>query len=193
MTYALPPAPAPPPRRQVLMGTALAGVGTLMLIGGMLAVWVLQRERALDAEGTWLPDGITIPEVPTNVMLIGLVALVVFAQWAVYASRRGEKAHTALALGLVALIAIAVINAQIYVYSQIELPIAEGGYPGMFYAVTGTMTALLITGVVFTAIAAFRFLGGRTADREIVAAHALYWYVLTVAFAAVLFIVYVTK
>jgi heme/copper-type cytochrome/quinol oxidase subunit 3 len=194
VTYALPPAPAAPPRRQILMGTALAGVGTIMLIGGMLAVWVLQRERALDSEaGTWVPDGITIPEVPTNVMLIGLGALVVFAQWAVYASRRGEKAHTALALGLVGLIGVAVINAQIYVYSQIELPIAEGGYPGMFYAVTGTMTALLITGLLFTAIAAFRFLGGRTTDREIVAAHALYWYVLTVAFAAVWIIVYVTK
>ena len=34
-------------------------------------------------------------------MLIGVWALVVFAQWAVYAARRGDKAHTGLALGLV--------------------------------------------------------------------------------------------
>ena len=46
---------------------------------------------------------------------------------------------------------------------------------------------------MFTAIAAFRFLGGRTADREIVAAHALYWYVLATAFSAIWLIVYVTK
>jgi heme/copper-type cytochrome/quinol oxidase subunit 3 len=193
VTYALPPAPAPPPRRQVFVGTALAGVATLMLIGGMLAVWVLQRERALDAEGFWVPEDVTIPEVPTNVMLIGLLALVVFAQWAVYAARRGEKVHTGLALGLVGLLGLAVINAQAYVWNRIEMPIADGGYPGMFYAVTGTMTVLLIVGVMYTAVTAFRYLGGRVSDREVVAAHALYWYVLATAFSAVWFVVYVTK
>ena len=193
MTYALPPAPAPPPRRQVFVGTALASVATLMLIGGMLAVWVLQRERALDAEGFWVPEDVTIPEVPTNVMLIGLLALVVFAQWAVYAARRGEKMHAGLALGLVGLLGLAVINAQAYVWNRIEMPIADGGYPGMFYAVTGTMTFLLIAGVMYTGVTAFRYLGGRVADREMVAAHALYWYVLTTAFSAVWFVVYVTK
>jgi heme/copper-type cytochrome/quinol oxidase subunit 3 len=194
VTYALPPAPAPPPRRQLLVGTALASVGTLMLIGGMLAVWVLQRERALDGdEGTWVPDDVTIPEVPTNVMLIGVLALVVFAQWGVYAARRGDKVHTGLAFGLVGLLGLAVVNAQAYVWNQIELPIADGGYPGMFYAVTGTMTALFIAGLVFTAVTAFRYLGGRTTDREIVSAHALYWYVLSFAFCAVWYVVYVTK
>ena len=195
MTYALPPGPAPPPRRQVLVGSAVAGAGTLMLIGGMLAVWVLQRERALDQpDGTWVPSNLTMPEVPTNVMLIGLIALVLFAQWAVYAARRGDRIHTGLAFGLVGLLGLAVINAQAYIWNQIDLPIAEeGGYAGMFYAVTGTMTVLFIAGVVFTAVTAFRYLGGRTTDREIVAAHALYWYVLTVAFGAVWFVVYVTK
>jgi cytochrome c oxidase subunit III len=194
VTYALPPAPAPPPRRQVLVGTALAGVGTIMLVGGMLAVWVVQRERALDAaDGTWVPDDVTIPEVAANVMLIGMLGIVVFAQWAVYAARRGERVHTSLAFGLVGLLGLAVINAQAYIWNQIELPMADGGYPGMFYAVTGTMTALLVVGVVFTAVTAFRFLGGRRTDREIVAAHALYWYVLALAFGAVWFAVYVTK
>jgi heme/copper-type cytochrome/quinol oxidase subunit 3 len=53
----------------------------------------------------------------------------------------------------------------------------------MFYTITGVMLALAIIGVVFSAITAFRYLGGRTVDREIVAAHALYWYFLSVAFA----------
>lgn len=191
--HALPAAPAPPPRRQVLVGTALAGVATMMLIGGMLAIWYVQRARALDADQTWLPEGITIPEVATTVMLIGLCGLLVFAQWAVYAARRQERLNTALALGLVAFVAVAVINAQAYVYDQIQMPIAEGGYPGMFYAVTGTMTALFVVGLVFTGVTAFRVLGGRSNDRELVAAHALYWYVLTAAFTAVWFVVYVTK
>ena len=46
---------------------------------------------------------------------------------------------------------------------------------------------------MYTAVTAFRYLGGRVTDREVVAAHALYWYVLTTAFCAVWFVVYVTK
>jgi heme/copper-type cytochrome/quinol oxidase subunit 3 len=55
------------------------------------------------------------------------------------------------------------------------------------------MTALFIGGLVFTGVTAFRFLGGRTTDRELVAAHALYWYVLAAVFSAIWLIVYVTK
>jgi len=193
MTHALPAAPAPPPRRQVLVGTALAGVATLMLIGGMLAIWILLRQRALDAGETWVPEGIKIPLVPANVMLIGVWGLCVFAQWAVWSARRADRAHTALALGLTALFGIAIINAQAYVYNQMEMPIADSGYAGMFYAITGTMIALFVVGLVFTGVAGFRFLGGRMQDREIVAAVALYWYVLATAFSAVWLIVYVTK
>lgn len=198
--HALPAAPPPPPRRQLIVGTALAGVATLMLVGGMLAVWYQQRARArvLQDDGTttpWLPEGITIPEVAANTMLIGLLGLVLFAQWAVYAARRGQRANTALALGVVTLMALAIINAQAYIWLQIELPITgeTSGYAGMFYAVTGTMTALLVVGTVFTLIAAFRTLGGRLSDTDALSAHALYWYVLTAAFAAVWFVVYVTK
>jgi cytochrome c oxidase subunit 3 len=193
MMQALPAAPAPAPRRQVFVGTALAGVAAAMLVGGMLAVWVLQRDRSIDAAGTWVPEGITIPEVPTNVMLIGIWSLTVFAQWGVYAARRRDKVHTGLALGLVAVIALALINAQAFVYNQIEMPITPGGYPGMFYAVTGTMTALLVIGLGYTAVTAFRYLGGRIDDTEILAAHALHWYVLATVFTAVWLIVYVVK
>ena len=193
MTHALPAAPAAPPRRQVFVGTALAGVATLMLMGGMLGVWILQRQRAIDAGELWVPRGIKIPLVPANVMLIGVWALCIFAQWASWSARRADRAHTALALGLTGLMGIAVINAQAYIYNQMELPIAETGYAGMFYAITGTMTVLMVIGLVFTGVSAFRFLGGRMQDREVVASHALYWYVLAITFSAMWLIVYVTK
>lgn len=191
--YALPPAPAPPPRRQVLVGTAVASLAAVTLIGGMLGIFIRIRERAT-VEEPWVPENVTIPEVASNVMLISFFVLVLFAQWAVYAARRGDRLHVGLALGLVGIVGLAIVNAQAYVYNRIELPaVAESGYAGMFYAVTGTMTALVICGLVFTAVTAFRLLGGRESDQEIVAAHALYWYVLTAAFSAVWLIVYVTK
>lgn len=192
MTLALPAAPTPAPRRQVLVGTALACVAGTMLVGGMLAIWVLFRERAVSA-GERFPGDLVIPEVASNVMLMTIAALCVFAQWAVYAAKRRDRLNVGLALGVVTLFALAFINAQAFVYVQMELPIMDGVYGTLFYSITGLMVALAVIGMIFTAIAAFRFLGGRAGDHELIAANALYWYFLTAAFAAVWFVVYVTK
>jgi heme/copper-type cytochrome/quinol oxidase subunit 3 len=195
---ALPPAPAPAARRQLFVGTALACSAGTMLIGGMLAVWVRFRDDALSLPGnSWVPDGIVIPEVASNIMLFSFIAICIFAQWAVYAARRDDKSHTATALFLTGLIGLAVINAQAAVYAQMELPIRDdsgaSAYGIMFYAVTGTFLAFMIVGVVFSFVTAFRYLGGRTTEREIVTAHAIYWYFAAAAFSMLWFVVYVTK
>ena len=108
-------------------------------------------------------------------MLMTLYALCLFAQWTVYSAKRGDRMHVGLSLGIVGLMALAFINAQAYVYHTMEMPIADGGYPGMFYAITGTMLALVIIGLVFTVVTAFRALGGRgrRARARLVARHVL--------------------
>lgn len=191
---ALPSAPSPAPRRQVLVGTALVGAGALAMVGGMSALFLRMRKQALgQANGRWIPKGIHIPMVPANVMLVALVPICVFSQWAVYSAKRDDKQHTALALALTGLIGLAFINAQAFIWGTMRLGIRQGTYGAMFYAVTGASTALAIAGVVFSAVTAFRFLGGRTNDREVVSAHALYWYAYSAVFAVVWFVVYVTK
>lgn len=195
---ALPPAPAPAPRRQLFVGTALVCAAGATLIGGMLALWLRFRDDARAVpEGRWLPDGITVPEVASNIMLLSFIAIGIFAQWAIYAARRNDKQHTAMALGLTGLIGLAIVNAQAAVYAQMGLPITSeddvNGYGVMFYAVTGTFMVFLIAGIVFSLVTAFRYLGGRTTEREIVTAHAIYWYFVTAAFCMLWFVVYVTK
>ena len=194
---ALPPAPAPAPRRQLFIGTSLVCAAGATLIGGMLALYMRFRDAARTGGGTWKPDAIEIPEVASNIMLFSFIAIGVFVQWAVYSAKRGDKQHTAMALGLNGLIGLAVINAQAAVWSQIELPVADtadsAGYAVMFYAVTGTFFVLLIVGVVFSLVTAFRYLGGRTSEHEIVTAHAIYWYFLAAAFCMLWYVVYVTK
>jgi heme/copper-type cytochrome/quinol oxidase subunit 3 len=160
----------------------------------MLALFLRFREVAVNgADGTWLPKGAHVPMVPANVMLIALLPLCVFAQWAVYSAKRDDRPHTGTALFLVLLLGIALINAQAYIWATMGLAANGGTYNIMFYAVTGVTTALCIVGVVFSAITAFRYLSGREADREVVSAHALYWYCFSAIFALVWFVVYVTK
>jgi cytochrome c oxidase subunit III len=193
---ALPSAAAPAPRRQVFVGTALGCVAAGSLIGAMLALWMRFRTDALAVtNGVWLPKGIKVPLVPANTMLLAFIPICVFAQWAVYSARRDARSHTAMGLGLVGLIGLAVVNAQAFIYARMNLPIAgeATAFNTMFYAITGTFLLLMFLGIGFSAITAFRYMGGRTTDREIVSAHALYWYFLGALFFALWFVVYVTK
>lgn len=194
---ALPAAAAPAPRRQMLVGTAVGCVAMGSMVGGMLALWMRLRTDAMHTTShLWIPKGVKVPMVPANTMLLAFVPICVFAQWAVYAARRDARSHTALALGLVGIIGVAIINAQAFIYARMKLPVDEKGataFNSMFYALTGTFVLLVVIGIGFSLITAFRYLGGRTSDREIVSAHALYWYFLSAVFFALWFVVYVTK
>ena len=156
-------------------------------IGGMLAVWILHaragpRRRA--ARGC--PRASTIPEVPSNVMLIGVWALVrVRPVGGVRGPARRPRAHRPGARPRRPSWRSPSSTPRRTCTTRWSCRSPTAGYAAMFYAITGTMLALFIVGLVFTAVTAFRFLGGRTADREIVAAHALYWYVLAAVFSAV--------
>lgn len=190
---ALPAGPPPAPRRQVLVGAVLACAAGTALIAGMLGLWLKMRDRAIDAGTGWVPKDVSINMVAPNTMLLAFIPACVFAQWAVYSAKRNDRAHAGLALGLTAVLGIAIVNAQAFVFNQIHLPAKGTVYHSLFYAVTGTFVVLAIVGVGLSVVTAFRYLGGRSPNRELVAAHALYWYFLAAAFAAVWFVVYVTK
>jgi len=52
---------------------------------------------------------------------------------------------------------------------------------------------LVVVGVVYALVAAFRYIGGRTKDRETLSGLALYWYFLAAANTVVWYTVYVKK
>ncbi|MFM9084144.1 MAG: cytochrome c oxidase subunit 3 [Actinomycetota bacterium] len=201
MTLALPSATPRAPRRQVFVATALASSGAAMLIVGMCAMWMKFRAAAPVRESSdgfymikdWLPADIAIPEVAANTMLVTFMAACLFAQWAVYSAHRNDSRHRSMALGITALMGIAVINAQVGVWSQMGIGVRDGAYQSMFYALTGSVIVLVAAGVAFSLAALFRSVGGRADDTQVVSAHALYWYVLTAAFTLVWFLVYVQK
>ena len=143
----------------------------------------------------FLPNGVSIPGIPANIMLFIFGGASVMAQWAVYAIRRGARRHTALAIGLVFLFGVAVINLQVAVYRALDVGLTSSPFATLFFTVTGAFMIAVLVGLVFAVVTAFRSLGGRYAatDTDGVAAFALYWHFLTVAFFAVWFIVYVNK
>lgn len=197
---ALPPGPQPVAKRQVFVGTALAAAAGTMLFGGMLAVWLRFRAAAPVRPGDkhafvkdFLPTNLEVPGVAANMLPIVLIVVCVMAQWAVYAAKRDITSHTGMAYGVTFLFGLAAVNTQVYIFSQMGVSITEdGSYAALFYAMTGTLLFVLLTGLVYTAVAALRYLGGRR-DVETVSSHALYWYFITAATIAVWFVVYIQK
>ena len=198
---ALPPAAAPERRHSLLVGTSFAVAAGAAAFAGLLGTYLVARERELDAlreageTVRFLPRGVLMPEIPSNIMLFIFVGASLMAQWAVYAIRRGERRHTALAIGIVFLFGLGVLNLQIAVYRALEIGLTSSPFATLFFGVTGAFMIALLIGLVFAVVTAFRSLGGRYAatDTDGVAAFALYWHFLTVSFFALWLVVYVNK
>jgi heme/copper-type cytochrome/quinol oxidase subunit 3 len=207
MTLALPAPPVPAPKRTLFVATGFAVAAGAAFFASVLGVYLGVRDDALDALRAeqandpnvvvrFLPREVVVPEIATNTMLITMVGAVILAQWAVYAIKRGERHQTAIALALCWVFGIATLNSQAYTWAQMGVGINDAGPFGtVFYASTGAFAAALVIGLIYTAISAFRSLGGRysATDTEGLAAHALVWYFLLVAYAALWFVIYVNK
>lgn len=194
---------AGPARRTstVFVATAFVAAGVAALMGGMLAMWLQFRANAptrVASDGVslikdWLKKDIAIPEVAATTMMITFVIACVMAQWAVYSARRGDKSHTTLALAVTLFTGLAIMNAQVALWMQMDIVLRNDAYETMFYTVTGTMFAVVASAVVYSLVAMFRVLAGRTGDHDVLAGHALYWYAVSGMFATMWFIVYVQK
>ena len=194
MSVALPAAPLPQRPRMLLVATSLACAAIGMMFAGMLAVWIALRDAAGGTSAAWLPKGLELPGVASNMMLIIMVGASVMAQWAVYAMARDNRRDAAVAVALVVIFGIAVFNAQAYIYQQIGVGV-NTRYGALFFSVTGAFLVALVAGMIMAVIVVFRSLGGRYTSKrhEGVSALALYWHFLTAAFSAVWFVVYVIK
>lgn len=192
---ALPAAPAPARPRTLLVGGALACAGAAMLFGSMLGIYLTIRDGHGGTTAAWVPKGVTIPEIQSNIMLVIMVFISVLVQWARWSLVREDRTHTYMALGLTTLFAVGVLNAQVFIWRQMGLAVRGGPYQSMFYAITGTFFAAVVAGIVLLLVCGFRALGGRIGRRhaESVTLVALYWHFLTAAFAAIWLVVYVVK
>ncbi|MFM8418431.1 MAG: cytochrome c oxidase subunit 3 [Actinomycetota bacterium] len=194
---------AGPARRTstVFVATAFVAAAAASLMGGMLALWLDFRAKAptrIASDGVsvikdWLKKDIAIPEVAATTMMFTFVIVCVMAQWAVYAGRRGDKSHTTLALAVTMFTGLALLNVQVALWMQMDIVLRDDAYQTMFYTVTGMMFAIIASAVVYSLVAMFRVLAGRTGDHDVLAAHALYWYATFGIFTAVWLVVYVQK
>lgn len=193
-THALTPPPVQRPR-VLMVGTAFATAGTLMVLATLLGIYLTQRSAIVSVGERWVPEGSTIPLQQPTVLLFTLLASAVTVQWAVYSVARNDRVNAYLALGLTTVLGIAFINMMSYLYSLMALDITASSQAVLLYAISGAHLAMLIGGMVFIAVTAFRALAGQETGRQHdgVSAAALYWYAMVLAYGVIWYAVYVTK
>lgn len=193
-THALPPATVQRPR-VLMIGTAFASAGALMLFAGLLGVYLSRRGELISAGDSWLPDDVTIPLQQPNVLLFTLLASALTMQWAVYAIARNDRVNTYLALALTFIFGIAFVNMQSYLYTLMQFDITANEQAVLVYAISGAHLAMLVVAMVFVALMAFRALAGQESRRQHdgISAAALFWHAAVLVYAVIWLAVYVTK
>ena len=187
-TAAMPP--TMPRRRELIFGTVFvtAGVamGLLTLIGNYLAT--------RDAAGTaWLADN-QIALTQPNMQMLTMVMSVVTMQWAVWSISRDDRYHTYLALGVTMLLGIAFVNQSTFLFKEAGIAMTQPEGP-LFYAVTIGHLAMVVAGLIFLLLMAFRTLGGQYSSRQPdgIGAAAVFWYAGVALYAVIWFAVYIQK
>ena len=170
---ALPVGPAQPRRRELLIGTAFATGGVVMLIATLVGAYLSARTGVGAAR--WLLNN-NIPLTQPNMMLLTMAMSAVTMQWAVYSINRDDRTHTYLALGVTLLFGFAFINQTSFLYNQAAVTIQQQEGP-LFYAVTGSHLAMVGAAMVFMVLMAFRALGGQFSSRQPdgISAVAIFW------------------
>jgi heme/copper-type cytochrome/quinol oxidase subunit 3 len=177
---ALPPAPAPQRRGQILVATFFAMAAGTVLMGALLGSFLAGQR---DAGDDWLPAGVSLPNVALLVTYITLVFSSFTAQWAVSAIRDDERRQSMVATGLTVLLGAAFVNGMTFCWHQLGAAAGDGGYGNHMFAVTVTHTLLVLAAMVFFLVMGFRIAGGQFGPRntEFVASAAAFWHFTVVA------------
>jgi cytochrome c oxidase subunit 3 len=189
------PPPAPRRPRVLFTGAAFGAASSALLVLSTLAVYLQVRSDFLDSGATTLPDDILLPLTPGGMGMVTLAMSLVTVSWAVWALRREDRAHAYLALGLTLLLGIAFVNATVYLYQQLALPLTASATGGLLYIVTGTHLVMVVVGLVFVMVMGFQSLGGQLTgrDAEGMSAAALYWFVTVAVYSVIYYGIYITK
>lgn len=187
---------APPARpRTLLIGTSLAIGGCFMAFAALLGIYVSTRAGVIATGESWLPDGATIPLTPGTMTLFTFLLSAVTMYWSVYAVGNNDRQHALMALALTIMFGICSINATTFLYTQMNLGVADSAAGVLIYVISGAHIAMTVAALVFASLMTFRTLGGEYAgrDREGIVAASLFWYATIAVYPVIWYAIYVVK
>jgi heme/copper-type cytochrome/quinol oxidase subunit 3 len=185
---------APPPARPhvLLVATLLASVAAVAAYMGIIAVYLAERASVVP-DGEWLPSGALDLTTP-NLMLAGFGLSLVFMHWSVQAIGNDDRRHAWIALALVLVVGAYYFTGTGFLLNQSGLTVSEP-VGALVYAAIGAHLALAGAGLLYTAVMAFRTLGGQYSakDREGLVSATVFWWAVAITYSVLWYAIYITK
>ncbi|HWH34137.1 MAG TPA: cytochrome c oxidase subunit 3 [Acidimicrobiales bacterium] len=175
---ALPPAPEPPRRPVLVVGTLLVVAAGTVLIGALLAGYFSARDLARADGVPWPPEEAIFANVPLFVGYLTLLMSSFTAQWAVTALTGRDRRQMYVAIALTLVLGLAFVNALSFALHQLGVAAESSSFATTVFAVNATHLILVVTAHVGFVVMGFRALGGQFSpnDRQLVVAIATYWH-----------------
>ena len=175
----------------VTMVAALGGVAQAMFAGALVAGLLLVRTHYVDRADGFPPEGVELENFRAYTVLFTLGLASAFVQWAVHAARQDDQRHTNLALAATVLLQLATIDLAWFTLAESPFGAGSSVYAMFFYAMVGGFLVFQGIGIVVSALALARSIGGLVfaKDHQVVTAAAIQAHVVLfvwiVVFAAV--------
>jgi cytochrome c oxidase subunit 3 len=191
------PAPLQPRRRELIFGSAFAAAGAVAVMATLIGYYLAARNAG---GADWLTAN-TVPLTQPNMQALTLAMSMVTMQWAVHAIVRDDRPHTFVRAAahedinvITLLLGAAFVNQSFFLFKQAGVKLDQPEGP-LFYAVTAGSLAMIVAGMIFIALMAFRALGGQFSSRQPdgIAAAAVFWYASCAVYAVVWVAVYIMK
>jgi cytochrome c oxidase subunit III len=194
-THALPPAPPVQRPRVLVVGSAFASAGAVMVFIGLIGIYLAERANTLSAGDSWLPKGLSIPLQQPTTIFFTLAMSVVTMQWAVSAVADNDRINSYLALGITMVFGFASIVMTTYLWSRMGADVSANLQSVLIYSITGAHVLMVVIALVFLALMAFRALAGgfNARQHDGITAAAIFWYATVAVYALIWITIYVTK
>jgi heme/copper-type cytochrome/quinol oxidase subunit 3 len=166
-----------------------------MMMAGALGLYMARRHASGPHPGhDWL-DGLAVPNPQFDYALLTLIASIVTAHWALWASRRRDTAHAWTAIATTILLGLGFINMVIYSLNRMGLEIGAGEYQNLAFATTGLALTIVVVGLLYLGLMGLRSLGGSVGQQGSTAlgAAVFFWDFAALAWAVTWYTVYVVK
>lgn len=174
-----------------VLGVALVIAADAMVVGALIAAYLGMRSAA----AFWPPKGASVDRYIGNVTLITIVMSAFSAQWARHAARRDDRRNLVIGLGLTAVLALAVANAEWFAISRQSFGVGRHAFGTMHAVLIGYHLANVVAAVVLLVVTGFRAASGQfdAEHHDAVAATTAFWQFVVVAWIAVFACLFVLK
>ncbi len=179
-------------RRSTLpLAAMVAGVGALTLVGGLIAAYLALKA----APGAWIPKDTPFDNYTASTLTITALMAAVTVEWARYGIKKGFRGQALFAFGISTLLVVAFLNALYYLITQLPFEVKDGAYAGLVTTMLALAFGLAVIGLFAIVLTALRAVGHQltTDNLQVARAGAIVWHVVTVAWIAVYYTIYVAK